>query len=212
VLPDIFLIRSSDDLAAIWRQGRSTGMTDKMRLEYLLLLDTHRRLEQFNGTIQIWIDAVNDYTLAKLQRPPRPGSWSLGQVYMHILDDTEWFVGQMAAAQATRENREMEMHEDAKRMFGDNAFPDAQIQGPATNTLIPQPESKEELSRRLTAIKTEVNRLFSGFDVTRGVGKTAHPGLRFFNTGEWLQFAEMHMRHHLRQKQRIDEQLRLLPD
>jgi hypothetical protein len=35
-------------------------------------------------------------------------------------------------------------------------------------------------------------------------GKSRHPGLGYFNAGEWLRFIEMHMRHHLRQKERID--------
>jgi len=35
-------------------------------------------------------------------------------------------------------------------------------------------------------------------------GKTKHPGLLYFNAGEWLQFATIHLRHHLRQKKRID--------
>jgi hypothetical protein len=171
----------------------------------------HQQLTHFNATIQQWMDAVNDYSLEMLRRPAREGSWSLGQVYMHILDDTEWFVGQMEAALATTENSEEEMHEDAKRMFRNNAFPDTQIQGPATNTHIPQPQSKEELVSRLGAIKEKVDRLFAGFDPSGAAGKTRHPGLLYFSAGEWLQFAEMHMRHHLRQKARIDEYLRSLP-
>jgi hypothetical protein len=35
-------------------------------------------------------------------------------------------------------------------------------------------------------------------------GKTKHPGLGYFSAKEWLQFANMHFRHHLRQKKRID--------
>jgi hypothetical protein len=37
-----------------------------------------------------------------------------------------------------------------------------------------------------------------------GKGKTRHPGLLYFSAPEWLQFAEMHLRHHFLQKQRID--------
>ena len=170
------------------------------------------RLEQFNTTIQKWIDSVNDYTLEMLHQPPRPGSWSLGQVYTHIIDDTGWFAGQMREALATRENSEKEMHENAKAMFRNNAFPDMRIEGPATNTFIPQPQSKAELVSRLTAIREEVNSLFVSFDASRNMGKTRHPGLHYFSAGEWLQFAEMHMRHHLRQKERIDEVIRPLPD
>jgi len=169
-------------------------------------LENNQRLVRFNQTIQVWIDAVDDYSLEILRRPPQEGSWSLGQVYRHILDDTEWFVGQMGEALATRENGDEDMHEEAKRMFANNSFPDILIQGPATNTVIPQPESKEELTKRLVAIKDAVNALFA--KEAYGVGKTRHPGLLYFSAGEWLQFAEMHMRHHLRQKARIDEALK----
>ena len=38
-------------------------------------------------------------------------------------------------------------------------------------------------------------------------GKTKHPGFNYFNAIEWLQFAEMHLRHHLKQKERIEKNL-----
>lgn len=208
VLPELFVIRSYEDLVTLWSQGKSPGLTNFKRLEYLHLLDIHGRLGEFNITLQRWIDALDDYTLEQLRLPPQEGHWSLGQVYRHILDDTDWFVGQMSAALNTKENRDKEMHADAKRMFANNGFPDIQIQGPATNTFIPQPESAEELRRRLVEIRDTVNRLFGNYDVTQGRGKTQHPGLLYFNAGEWLQYAEMHMRHHLRQKERIDAVLR----
>jgi hypothetical protein len=172
-------------------------------------MENNQRLLQFNQTIQRWIDAVDDYTLDQLRQPPREGSWSVGQVYRHILDDTEWFVGQMEEALATPLNSDQQMHADAKRMFANNGFPDIPIQGPATNTFIPQPESKEELRARLLAIQKAVNRLFG--EPGAADGKTRHPGLQYFSAGEWLQFAEMHMRHHLRQKARIDAVIRALP-
>jgi len=156
-------------------------------------LENNQRLARFNQTIQVWIDAVEDYSLEMLRQ---------------ILDDTEWFVGRMQEALATTDDADKEMHEDAKRMFAVNSFPDILIQGPATNVFIPQPESREELTQRLVAIKETVNGLFG--NEPRNRGKTRHPGLLYFDAEEWLQFAEMHMRHHLRQKARIDEMLRTL--
>jgi len=155
---------------------------------------------QFNKTITAWIDALEDYNLEQLHQLPYPNSWSLGQVYRHIIDDTSWFVEQMRAALQSNEHHDKDMHDDAKIIFRNNSFPDIQIDGPATNTFIPQPESKEELQHRLQSIKDDVNLL----DFTHSHGKTQHSGLQFFNALEWLQFAEMHMRHHFRQKQRID--------
>jgi hypothetical protein len=159
-----------------------------------------RLMQQFNETITIWIDALDGYTLEQLHQLPNPHSWSLGQVYRHIIDDTIWFVEQIHAALQSNEHHDKDMHDDAKMMFRNNSFPDIQIDGPATNTFIPQPKSKEELQLRLQTIKDEVNQ----FVFTHLHGKTQHPGLLFFNALEWLQFAEMHLRHHFRQKQRID--------
>jgi hypothetical protein len=42
---------------------------------------------------------------------------------------------------------------------------------------------------------------------TRFKEKTKHPGFHYLNAIEWLQFIEMHFRHHLKQKKRIDKYL-----
>ena len=92
-------------------------------------------------------------------------------------------------------------------MLQNNSFPDMMIEGPATGIYIRQPENKDEVRQKLLAIKTDVNRLYASFDPSKAIGKTRHPGLLYFNTLDWLQFAEMHLRHHFRQKGRIDAKL-----
>lgn len=162
-------------------------------------------IKAFNETIQKWIHFLDDYTLEMLCQKPDDKSWSLGQVYTHIIDDTAWFVKQMAAAMQTNADSEKEMHEHARAMLQNNSFPDMMIEGPATNTYIRQPESKDGIQQKLLAIKTEVNNLYASFSPSKATGKTRHPGLLYFNTLDWLQFAEMHLRHHFRQKKRIDQ-------
>lgn len=164
-------------------------------------------LKAFSETIQKWIDFLDNYTLEMLYQKPDDNSWSLGQVYTHITDDTAWFVEQMAAAMQTSADAEKEMHEHGQVMLQNNSFPDMMIEGPATGIYIKQPESKDEVRQKLLAIKADVNNLYASFDLSKAIGKTRHPGLLYFNTLDWLQFAEMHLRHHFRQKQRIDEKL-----
>ena len=164
-------------------------------------------LDHFNDTIDSWIGSLDDYTLEMLCRQPRAGSWSLGQVYVHIITDTTWFVEQVRSCLLTTANSEKEMHEHARIMFRNNEFPDMQLTGPSTGVSMRQPETKEELLQGLTSIKDKVNQLFFASDPSVSTGKTQHPGLQFFNAMEWLQFAEMHLRHHLRQKKRIDDKL-----
>lgn len=168
---------------------------------------TNTVIHQFNDTINQWIAYLDDYTIEMLHRQPQPGSWSIGQVYVHIIDDTSYFVEQIAVALSTHDNSDKEMHKHAKSIFANNAFPDMQIQGPSTNVTIRQPQDKARLLQDLTTIKDKVNTLYSTYDFYKASGKTQHPALWFFNAAEWLQFAEMHMRHHFRQKKRIDDQL-----
>lgn len=173
-------------------------------------METNREIEllqAFNETIQKWIDFLDEYTLEMLCKKPNNNSWSLGQVYTHIMDDTTWFVEQMAAAMQTQADSEKEMHENARQMLQNNRFPDMMIEGPATGIYIKQPENKDEVRHKLLAIKTHVNDLYASFDPSKAIGKTRHPGLLYFNALDWLQFAEMHLRHHFRQKKRIDEAL-----
>ncbi|SFW73435.1 DinB family protein [Chitinophaga sancti] len=164
-------------------------------------------LNRFNSTITAWINSLNDYSIAQLHQAPRPGSWSLGQVYTHIIDDTRYQVAQMKSALFTKEHAGEDMHPDAKIMFANNSFPDMIIAGPATDQRIPQPGNKQAVLQALVQIKNEVNEAWETIDPALATGKTLHPGLHYFSALEWLQFMEMHMRHHFRQKKRIDEVL-----
>ena len=169
--------------------------------------NTHIFLNQFNNTINEWIGFVDEYTLEALCCKPNIGAWSLGQVYVHLINDTAFFVEQMNAALLTVDNSEKEMHPFAKAMFANNSFPADKLKNPANSLDLRQPASKQELLQGLLAIKDKVNGLYFTFDIAGSIGKTGHPGFHFFTALEWLQYAEMHMRHHLRQKQWIDDKL-----
>lgn len=171
-------------------------------------------LEQFNHTIQHWIDQLDSYSIEMLRQRPQADAWSLGQVYVHIIEDTTFYLEQMKDALASQ-NRDAErsMRSRARIMFENNEFPDMALENPFNDINLRQPQSKDELLEALRFIKDEVNRLFDHIDITTAKGKTEHPGFAFFDAFEWLQFGEMHMRHHLRQKRRIDERLfPYLPD
>ena len=165
-------------------------------------------LKRFNETIEKWITYLDDYTLIMLQQQPNAESWSLGQVYVHIVQDTQYFIGEIKASLALKsDDSEKEMHEYAKAVFQHNEFPDMFVPNPSNSPGLRQPASKAELLQSLQLIKEEINQLCAQADFSAAKGKTEHPGLHFFNALEWLQFAEIHMRHHLRQKSRIDAQL-----
>ena len=163
-------------------------------------------LERFNDTIQQWIDNVDHYSLAMLLQKPADKSWSLGQVYMHIIDDTHYFAEQIRLALKTNDNADKPMHEDAIMIFKNDGFPDIKIVNTTAGQPL-QPFNIAALKDGLNTIKQEIAALCADHNLDSAQGKTRHPGLLYFSALDWLRFAEMHMRHHLRQKKRIDEEL-----
>jgi hypothetical protein len=163
-------------------------------------------LRHFNETLQQWIAWLDNYSLATLLRKSRPGAWSLGQMYIHLLVSTEHFIKQAKLAAATGDNRDEPMHENARWMFDHNSLPPRILEGPDNDSNIPQPGTKEEIAVRLARIRDDINGETVAAALSGSGGKTRHPGLLYFSAREWLQFAEMHLRHHFLQRQRIEDQ------
>ena len=99
----------------------------------------------------------------------------------------------------------MEMTTEGKQMFRNNSFPDKRLLGGPSNSKMPQPVNKEELVEEFMDLRRAMNEAALLMKETVHNGKAKHPGLGYLNASEWLQFADMHMRHHLRQKKRVDE-------
>ena len=161
----------------------------------------------FNHTLDNWIKEVERTNFALLCTKPFPAVWSLGQVSMHLIDATTFYLEQAEICLYSNNNAVEKMSPAAEAMFSNNEIPNELIVGPASNSNTPQPKSKEDLLGNLLALKDNVNRVATLILSSDSKGKTKHPGLKYFNAAEWFQFGEMHFRHHLRQKKRIEELL-----
>jgi hypothetical protein len=127
---------------------------------------------------------------------------------MHLIENTQYFFDQIKLCVNTNDNFDKAASAAAKIMFLNHDFPDQRIEGPPSNQNTPQPESKEQLMRDLMYLKNELPNLERLISTSHFKGKTKHPGLHYFSASEWFQFAEMHVRHHVRQKKRIEDFLR----
>lgn len=167
------------------------------------------KINNFNQTIQHWLDELEKYNFRQLSRKANPKTWSLGQLYLHLVDSTNYFFEQTAICLSTNDNNDKEMYESAKKMFQNGEFPDITIEGPPSNADTPNPTSKEEITNSLFKLKRQIE-IFE-IQLVNNIcsGKTKHPGQNYFTAIEWYNYAEMHFRHHLRQKKRIDNFLEL---
>jgi hypothetical protein len=160
--------------------------------------------EKITDIIDAWTKALDDYNLASLHFKPAPVKWSIGQLYIHLITDTQFYIEQAQTCLSTNENQNENKSAAAEIIFR-NGFPDKMIEGAPSNAFIPQPQNKEQLVNGLLNLKNEMSTLAIAISSSSFKGKTKHPGLGYFSAAEWLQFAEMHFRHHLRQKKRIDD-------
>ncbi|MBP9926551.1 MAG: DinB family protein [Cyclobacteriaceae bacterium] len=164
-------------------------------------------IEAFNRTIDHWITQIPNYSLKELQTKSDPQSWSLGQVYRHLIEETIWYNEQIVLSLTDTKNRNEEMTDQAKAMFAANEFPDVRIIGdPLISDKVPQPESVEQLIHDMEKLKADTVALWQKIRADTE-GKSKHPGLGYFTALEWFQYMEMHMRHHLRQKAKLDAYL-----
>ncbi len=155
-------------------------------------------------TVDTWIEVFQQKSFRILCIQPSANSWSLGQVGMHLIEATGFYLRQIAICVNTNDDANETMSASAIQLFKNNELPDVQIEGPETNANTPQPVSKEALLDGLNALKEKIQSLEMLMAQSQFKGKTRHPGLLFFNAEEWMQFADIHLRHHVRQLKRIE--------
>lgn len=164
-------------------------------------MDMKILLEQCNMTLAALIHALAEYKEEQLLLKPTPNSWSMGQVYMHLIEETQYYILEMEACLASKNNLLEDMSDTAKSWFQNNAFPNERLQGMAAPL---QPKSKAQVLEGMQQLKQNLNDIGKKIAAHKQTGKTQHPGQQYFNAAEWFQYAVMHIRHHWRQKERID--------
>lgn len=168
-------------------------------------------IKNFNDTIDIWIEELSRFSIEQLKIKPDDKSWSLGQLYEHLIEETNWYNGQIEKTLGNEKNIEKETSDAAIILFKKGSFENKQFRGdPLISENIQQPTKTSTLKLQLEQLKKNTNDIWTTISNTSKYGKSEHPGIGFLNCFEWIQYSEMHMRHHLKQKKRIEKFLRSL--
>ena len=164
---------------------------------------------ELSATIENCLLALENYPFPQLSIKYDPKKWSIGQLFEHVIESTDFFLDNVESCLGHMQGADEVTSERALRVFAANELPDIEIVGPASNDLTPQPESIESMREGLTSIKLRamtVREKLAGDPLS---GKVKHPGLGYFDAAQWYQFADIHIRHHLRQLPRMEEKLSL---
>jgi len=164
-------------------------------------------LFQFEKTAKIWLSAIDHYSEEQFIKKRDADTWSVGQIYNHLVNGTLSYTLQQVeqCLDGSKTERNGSKTLPGKLTFMLQSFPPIRIKVPPSEIYTPkQPENIEVMStglEKLIVKMRETEKKLSGAGETR---KTAHPAFGFLNAREWFQLIEMHFRHHLRQKKRLD--------
>jgi len=191
-------------------------------------MNTKETLRKFEETVSGYIRELDGFSLEQLLWRPAKDEWSLGQMYVHLIRSAQFMhLRNIALCLAPNGNGAVSSPGRTKQgeeLFNAGSFPPERVWVPPSPQYTPlQPESKEQLMeglrdtvRRMGEIEPAVAAAFdleaqalsepekdTVFDLVQNT--VVHPRFGGLNALEWFQLIEMHYRHHLLQKKRLDD-------
>ncbi|MED1664818.1 DinB family protein [Brevibacillus laterosporus] len=165
-------------------------------------------LQRFEELTKTYLDELEKMDLQELTQKPADDEWSLGQMYLHLIHSA--LTMQLQNIKVCHEQQEGavlvsgEKTEAGIQVFAQGSFPPIKIHVPPTKQYTPpQPTTKEEL---VLGLKNVLDRMRKWGEVIEEIPshlKMLHPALGALNAQEWYALVEMHYRHHLLQKERL---------
>lgn len=183
---------------------------------------TKKALSSLEELIKQYVAELERLSMNDLLYTTDEVDWSLGQMYMHLIQASQkmhmfnikqCLTGEALATIASPISSTNKT-EQGQAIFDHGGFPPIRIAVPASPQYTPiQPESKEQLLSGLLQVLEEmkqleprVNHTISNATETNEY-KIAHPRFGYLDAKEWFLLIEMHFRHHLLQLARLKQKL-----
>ncbi|WP_088832139.1 DinB family protein [Paenibacillus tyrfis] len=155
--------------------------------------------------IEFYKKELQRHSLDQLRFIPEPGVWSLGQMYDHLIEDTHYYLDQVEKCASANDEIRQEKTEGGEKLFESRSFPPIKIKGPGTPS---NPENIDDLMRGLNQVLDRMSEWDEKIDSINPNFKERHDGFGWLNAREWFELVGMHFRHHLRQKDELDQMLK----
>lgn len=160
--------------------------------------------------IEIYKDRLQHYSEVQLRHISEEGTWSIGQMYLHLIEVAfEYLENVEACAEATEEQK-LGKTEAGENLFERGGFPPIKIKLPDDPENTPSnSKRKDELMQGLIQVEEKMGEWQEKADVINPNFKVKHGGFGWLNAREWFDLIDMHFRHHFRQKTELEEKVGL---
>ncbi|MDR0270412.1 DinB family protein [Paenibacillus sp.] len=171
-------------------------------------MNTQEIVQKLDSITEHYLKELDCFSMEELTRKPGEEEWSLGQMYMHLINASLYM--HLRNVRACAESAEGvitggEKSERGEVVYLNQEFPNIQVRVPASSGYTPpQPASKEQIREGLQSVLIKMKETEPLVHSASPQNKLVHPGFGALNAAEWFMLVEMHYRHHLRQKERLE--------
>jgi hypothetical protein len=145
------------------------------------------------------------YSLEQLRFVQEEGVWSIGQMYDHLIVVAHEYLDNLETCVALNEEQPLGKTQFGEELFRNGGFPPIKIRLPdELNSPPNHSDSREDLVNRMDELIQRLSHWESKVDYINPNHKVEHGGFGWLNAKEWYDLVEMHFRHHLRQKDELE--------
>jgi hypothetical protein len=168
--------------------------------------------KKFLELAKYYLKELDYYGKNQFKYKPSDGAWSLGQLYDHLINGTYAFhLKEIENCLAHKHGRDGGPKRfKGKLIFFLNGFPKMKIKGISASKYTPaQPESPVKMKDEVYRFIKVMQKVSKDIDQANNpTYKTLHPSFGMLTALEWYMVIEMHFRHHIKQKTKLDEVVR----
>ncbi|WP_144478940.1 DinB family protein [Cytobacillus oceanisediminis] len=158
--------------------------------------------------IKTYKNELQDYSLEQLRYKSDEEVWSIGQMYDHLILVAHEYLDNIEKCSTLSDEQPLGKTEFGQHLYKIGGFPPIKIKLPdELNTPPNNSDGKDDLIRRMDEVILRLSQWNSKVDKINPNYKVEHGGLGWLNAREWYDLVGMHFRHHLRQKDELEQRL-----
>ena len=164
-------------------------------------------MKEFN-LINTYKNELQNYSLEQLRYKSEEAVWSIGQMYDHLILVAHEYLDSVETCAILSEEQSLGKTEFGEHLYKIGGFPPIKIKLPDELNAPPNnSDSQFELISRMDQVILRLSQWESKVGYINPNYKVKHGGFGWLNAREWYDLVEMHFRHHLRQKNELEERL-----
>lgn len=162
-----------------------------------------KKLNKLLDFYENYLQTVNEDTFLI---SPKQGGWSFAEIYSHILYVNH--VSAIAIENCLNKTAHIKTEKPGWRVrliFFLGMLPPVKIKAPTGVAEKSKKISKEEASNQLITFRKKMELLYPQFKRFDANYKIKHPRLGYLDAKDWLRFAVVHTKHHVKQISRLEK-------